>query len=550
MLRPTSVGEIPKETARIAKAAFPKGNTIMSLRDAFGSLYKDEDFAALFPKLGQPALAPWRLALVTVFQFLENLTDRQAANAVRGRLDWKYALGLELEDSGFDFSVLSEFRSRLMAGNAEQVLLDKMLAQFTEAGLVKTRGKQRTDSTHVLANIRLMNRTELVGETLRAALNELALVNPDWLRHFAPEAWFERYEKRVEEYRLPKSKTAREAYQLQVGQDGFRLLDALKSNPALAELQALPKVLSLRQVWERHYERSGQSVRWRDGPELSRAAFAIESPYDPEARYSTKRGTVWTGYKVHVTESCDEGKPHFILNVLTTPATQQDVSSTLAVHQALAAKQRLPANHLVDAGYIDSELLVQVPEAYQVTLIGPPRSMKGWQSKQEDAFTPYAFEIDWEREQVVCPAGKISAYWKAYRTKGKYPQDMVKIRFAVADCRTCSLRARCTRSPRQRKELNLQAQAAFTALKMARTYIASAEGQAAYALRAGIESTLSQGVRAFGLRRSRYWGEAKTHLQHLATAAAVNALRATDWLSGKRSHPAQRSRFASLAKAA
>ena len=173
----------------------------MQLRDAFGTLFNDEDFAALFPSTGQPALAPWRLALVSIFQFLENLTDRQAANAVRGRVDWKYALGLELEDPGFDFSVLSEFRTRLITGGSEQLLLDKLLEYAKAQGLVKERGKQRTDSTFVLANIRVMNRAELVGETLRAALNELAEADPGWLRTFVSEVWFERYSHRVEEYR-------------------------------------------------------------------------------------------------------------------------------------------------------------------------------------------------------------------------------------------------------------------------------------------------------------------------------------------------------------
>ena len=120
MLKPEAVKNIPKETARIAKAAFPKGSAVMKLRDEFGTFYEDEDFSALFSATGQAALAPWRLALVTVFQYLENLTDRQAADAVRGRLDWKYALGLELADAGFDFSVLSEFRSRLVEGESEQ----------------------------------------------------------------------------------------------------------------------------------------------------------------------------------------------------------------------------------------------------------------------------------------------------------------------------------------------------------------------------------------------------------------------------------------------
>ncbi len=202
MLRPQVIEVIPANTARVATAAFRKGTTVMRLRDAFGTLFRDEDFVSLFPTTGKPALAPWRLALLTVFQFLENLTDRQAADAVRGRVDWKYALGLELEDAGFDFSVLSEFRDRLIEGGSDQLLLDKLLEHFKAKGLIKERGKQRTDSTFVLANVRVMNRTELVGETLRAALNELAEVEPDWLRAAVPAVWFERYSHRVEEYRL------------------------------------------------------------------------------------------------------------------------------------------------------------------------------------------------------------------------------------------------------------------------------------------------------------------------------------------------------------
>ena len=123
-LHPKPIGEIPTETARIARAAFPKVSLVTRLRDEFSVIYQDEDFGRLYPDRGQPALAPWRLALVTVFQFLENLSDRQAADAVRARIDWKYALGLELTDPGFHFSVLTEFRARLVAGNAEHLLLD------------------------------------------------------------------------------------------------------------------------------------------------------------------------------------------------------------------------------------------------------------------------------------------------------------------------------------------------------------------------------------------------------------------------------------------
>ncbi len=179
-LHPEPIRPIPEHTVRVAQAAFPRGdNTYMRMRDEIGVIWEDEDFAPLFSTRGQPALAPWRLALVTVMQFAENLSDRQAANAVRARIDWKYALSLELTDPGFDFSVLSEFRSRLVEGEGEQLLLEKMLSRFKDRGWVKARGSQRTDSTHVLAAVRALNRLELVGETLRAALNALAVVAPE-----------------------------------------------------------------------------------------------------------------------------------------------------------------------------------------------------------------------------------------------------------------------------------------------------------------------------------------------------------------------------------
>jgi transposase len=225
-LRPEPIGTIPAETARVARAAFPRGTVATRLRDEFSALYEDEDFRDLYPTRGQPGLAPWRLALVTVLQFSEHLSDRQAADAVRARIDWKYALGLKLTDRGFHFSVLTEFRARLIAGG-EQRLLDRMFARFKARGLVKARGKQRTDSTHVLAVVHDLHLLELVAETLRAALDDLAAVAPDWLRGTAQPVWFERYGRRVEDYRLPKAQAERQALALAIGADGFALLDAL-----------------------------------------------------------------------------------------------------------------------------------------------------------------------------------------------------------------------------------------------------------------------------------------------------------------------------------
>src|SRR5438270_9044896 len=192
----------------------------MRLRDELGTVYDDRMFTSLYPVRGQPAHSPWRLALVTVLQFAEGLSDRQAADAVRGRIDWKYALGLELADPGFDFSVLCEFRARLVAGRLEQALLDAMLARLRERGLLKARGRQRTDSTHVLAAVRAVNRLESVGETPRHALNVLAEIAPDWLiEHMQPE-WAKRYQSRFSDFRLPKEEQARKALAEQIGADG------------------------------------------------------------------------------------------------------------------------------------------------------------------------------------------------------------------------------------------------------------------------------------------------------------------------------------------
>jgi transposase len=311
-LRPESIGEIPAETARVARASFPKGAVATRLRDEFSALYQDEDFRTLYPTRGQPGLAPWRLALVTILQFLEHLSDRQAADAVRARIDWKYALGLELTDPGFHFSVLTEFRARLVAGKAEHLLLDKMLERFKARGLVKARGKQRTDSTYVLAAVHDLSLLELVAETLRAALDDLAAVVPDWLRAVARPVWFERYGRRIEEYRLPKSQDKRAALALEIGVDGFRLLDALDELTAPAAARRLPMVQTLRDVWRTHYARDDGKPRWRGIAELPAVAERMQSPYDPEAHFSMKRHLSWTGYKVHVTETCDDDAAHLI----------------------------------------------------------------------------------------------------------------------------------------------------------------------------------------------------------------------------------------------
>ncbi len=245
----TSINPIPELTVRVAQAALPKGNTFMLMRDTLGTIFVEQDFAQLFPHRGQPALSPWRLALVTIMQFVEGLSDRQAAEAVRSRIDWKYTLSLELTDPGFNFSVLSEFRERLINGSAEQILLNNLLKRFTEIGVLKARGRQRTDSTHVLAAIRDLGRLECITETVRYALNAVAEEAPTWLTTFAQPEWYERYGKRIEESHLPRKPIEREEFAAMVGADGFKLIDAIYSSEAPIRLRQVPAVETLRQLW-------------------------------------------------------------------------------------------------------------------------------------------------------------------------------------------------------------------------------------------------------------------------------------------------------------
>ena len=343
-LPPPVIAPVPEATVRVARAALPTGHPSLTFRDALGPVFQDEDFTTLFPLEGPPGLPPWRLALVTIMQFRENLADRQAAEAVRARIDWKYLLGLELTDPGFDFSVLSELRDRLLTGSAEELLLDKLLERCRALGLLKARGQQRTDSTHVLAAIRVMHRLALVAETLHAARNALATVAPAWLQALAPLTWYERYSKRSEETRLPQSTASRDAYAPTVGEDGFHLLEALDAPETPAGLRELPVIATLRQTWQRHYERStgegptsGQAavshVRFKANRDLPPAAEGIESPYDPEARYRHKRDTSWTGSMVHVSETCEPTAPHLLTHVHTTPATVHEAQCTTPIQQ-------------------------------------------------------------------------------------------------------------------------------------------------------------------------------------------------------------------------
>ncbi len=546
-LHATPIGPVPEETARVARAAFPKGTLCLRIRDALNTIYEDELFTDLFSQTGQPAEAAWRLALVCILQLLEDLSDRQAAEAVRARIDWKYLLNLELTDAGFDFSVLTEFRSRVLSHQAGQRLLDHLLEQLSQRGWIKKRGMQRTDSTHVLAAVRRLNRLELVGETLRAALNAVAEEAPDWLKEWVPLSWFERYAQRIEEGRFPGAKHKQEQVMEQIGQDGSRLLFQIWSESAPSHLRQLPEIDGLRRSWVQPFFHKDGAVHLRNKDDLPPAHLTIRSPYDHEAHYGHKRDLSWFGYKVHFTETADENLPHLITHVMTTDATLTDMEQVQDVHQALEPRDLLPATHLVDAGYIDAQLLLTSQHRYQVDLVSPVSQNNQWQVKT-GGYDASQFKVDWHLKQASCPQGNHRVKWTPGTDQYGHPN--VQLRFGLQDCRACPARSLCTRSATAPRHLTLRLQAEYEILHQARLRQQSEAFQKLYAGRSGIEGVHSQAVRTMGLRRTRYFGLAKTSLQHLFTALAINLVRLDAHLAGHKAAKTRVSRFAALAPVA
>lgn len=552
-LRAGGLGPVPKQTVRVARAAFPKGSPPMRLRDALGPVFTDTDLADLFPARGKPGLSPAMLMMVLLLQFSEDLSDRQAVAAVAGRIDWKYALGVELTETGFDHSVLSEFRDRLVRHDAGQRALDTILAAARERGLLKTRGRARTDSTHVLAAIREVNRLELVGETMRAVLNELAELAPEWLAEHADPDWFDRYGRRVENYRLPKAETERLAWAAQVGADGARLSELLNTEGAPSGLADLAEVQLLRRVWIQEFQiidgpGGHRIVVMRDPKDRPPAAIRVVSPYDPDARTGMKRQSAWDGYKLHLTETCDPDMPRLITHVATTDATVTDYEMLTPVHTGLAERDLLPGEHLVDTGYVTAREIVTSREEYQIELVGPVMPDTTRQATANEGYAASDFQIDWDTRKVTCPQGQRSTRWSS--ENNKHGQPIVKVWFAATDCRPCPVREQCTRAVRRGRTLNFRARAEHEALTHARHMQETPAWQEKYQPRAGIEGTINHAVHAFGARQARYRGQPKTELQHQLTAAAINLTRIDNWLTGTPIATTRTSRFTRLKPAA
>ena len=392
---------------------------------------------------------------------------------------------------------------------------------------------------------------------MRAALNALAVAAPDWLHEQADPAWADRYAKPADDYHIPIGEAPRRACAEGVGRDDDALLVAIAAPDAPAWLREVPAVRLLRRVWMQNFclvpakvgdecetdepGEGGLLVRWRTTVEgFPTSLLMIASPYDPEVHYAKKRSTTWIGYKVHLTETCDEDSPHLITHVETTRAPVVDRDALQPIHASLAGKDLLPGKHLVDAAYVDASQLVVSARDHEVELIGPVPKDNQWQAKTEGAFTIQDFTLDWDGQLATCPAGHTSRSWTA-----GYNQDrtVTRIHFSTTDCKACALKPRCTRAPR--RLLMPRRREEHAALEAARARETERPFADEYRRRAGIEGTLSLGTRTLHLRQARYIGLAKTHLQHVLTAAAMNLGRISAWLAGM---PRERTRQAAFSR--
>ena len=558
-MQPKGLPVVPDQTAATARAAFPGGSLPIRVRDHLAEVFVDESFADAFGVRGAPGMSPAVLSLVTVLQFAENLTDRQAAMMAVRAIDWKYALGMELTDTGFDHTVLSKFRARLADHGLERVTFERLLAHCRDAGLVAAGGKQRTDSTHVISAVRDLNRLELAGESVRAALEALAVAAPAWLAEHVDVAEFaHRYGPRVNSWTMPSSQVKRDRLALVFAADGYRICEAAWADHAPVWIRDLEAVQVLRQVLVQTYcrriEARGREVIVKRDPDeqgVPPGQRRLASPYDTDARWAAKGNELfWCGYKVHLTETCHTpaeaeaeagggARVNLITDVATTDSTVPDVKATAGIQQRLAEAGLAPGEHYLDSGYPSADLVTAAAKE-GIAMVTPLLADHSPQAKAAEGFAKGAFRIDWKARQARCPQGRTSNGWFPVTQHG---HTAIVVEFDRWDCRACPSQTQCTTAARGFRTLTLRPREIHEAAAAGRAEQKTGTWRARYALRAGIEGTINQALDVTGIRRARYRGLPKVRLQHAFSATALNVVRLDAYWSD---HPLGRVRTSRL----
>lgn len=539
------LGEIPIDTSALAKAAFrKKPHLYMAIADEFEDVFVSEDFEKLYPKAGQWGIHPARMACMLIVQALEGLSDRQLADKVRGDLPLKYLLRLPADHEGWDESVFCEARDRFVETQSSNLLLDLLLKKMRERNLLDAR-KQRTDSTHIIAASRSMNRFELAFEAVRNCIEDMMLVQPDWVMSIAKPVWLQRYYlERPFNYKLPKGEKERIERAEEVGHDGLYLLEQIDTHELKDSLNQLEPVVILRRVLDENFSNKGGKLRFRLNKDLKPSAERLASPHDTEARKGTKGSQSWLGFKAHFTETCVKGFPNLITNVETTAATVNDSEVLPRIHEKLISRELAPKQHLVDCGYVNVQTLAESKTKLGIDVVARLANGHTWQSKADKGFDNSRFAIDWERRTVVCPMGVSSETWKQ-REKGD--ASIINVSFPAEACGRCPVKEDCTKS--DARKLQLKPRSIWEFMQFMRERQQTDQFWTEYACRAGVEGTQAQLVRS-GIRRSRYRGLDKTHLANVLAATAVNLVRAVKFISGIPKATTRSGRYQSAAAAA
>jgi len=512
---------MPEETKRIGQKLLKEKDVYRLIGDQLFEGWNEEEYADLYSAEGKPGISPVILALVSVFQFMEKLADRQAMNALRMRLDWKYALHLPLDYEGFDFSVLSEFRDRLIKGQAEGRVFEKLVEQIRGMGLIKEHGKQRTDSIAMLTKVRRLCRVETVVETLRLVIVVIVDTDREWSEEIIPPSWEAKYGERF--VRQSYSEKEWKEYEEKIGEEGQWLLKRLEKGGAPAELQNLPEVQVLKTVWAQQFREEGGKMAYTDLKKYDGHA-QIQSPHDPQARYSRKRHFEWVGDKVQVSETEDEGYPHIITDIVATSSNHTDYEELPYIQARLQERECKPAEHYVDAGYMSGPNLSS-SRKNEIDLIGPLANFVTPQEMLPNGITQSHFQIDAINNTVICPKGHIA--------KNPVPvNNSLSFRFPLKTCAACELRSRCC-TGKGGRTIGISAYYEFTEVARVRQKT-EAFKKDYHQHRSGIEGSLSALVRGHGMRVSRYIGHMKRNLQAVFTGCAANIKRASSWLAGQR----------------
>lgn len=512
---------MPAETAAVGKAILKEDSPYRLIGDRLFDRYSEHDYADLYSAEGKPGISPVILAFVSVFQFMERLPDRQAAESLRMRMDWKYALHLPLAYEGFDYSVLSEFRDRLLEHQAEGRVFEQLVQEFRSMGLLKERGRQRTDSIAMLMKVRRLSRLELVVETLRLAVGAILKADRSWGEALIPPSWEERYGERFVLQRHTKEEWAE--HDQHVGSDGEWLIERLAGEGAPAGIKDLAEVQVLKTVWAQQFRKAEGKIVYQAGTSYD-GHTQIQTPHDPEARYSRKRIQEWVGGKVQVTETDDEGYPHLITDIAGTCSSTTDYESLRDIQIRLKERHCLPEKQYVDSGYMSGPNLA-VSAQNGIDLIGPTVPIVSPQSKIPDGITTQHFDIDLTKKQAICPNGYAAA--PDFGWKGK-----IRFLFPAEVCADCPLRARCCTGKGGR---TVCVGDTYPLLQAARKREKTEEFKTDYHMhRSGVEGCVSALARGNGMRTSRYIGNRKRHLQAVFCGTAANIKRAARWLAGNR----------------